>query len=270
MFRFIISIFFSFLTLFAQKPNVMLLNEYNNENLSGWYMSEKLDGVRARWNGKELVSRNGNKFSAPKDFIKDFPSFSLDGELFTKRGDFANISSITSQLIPHNGWSEIKFYIFDIPDLNESFDIKYKKMQEISKNSKNIVFIEQKIVKNNEEVFEFLDEVVSKGGEGVVVREPSLIYENARSNRILKLKKFKDSECKVVAINKGNGKYKDKMGSITCEKEDGVRFKIGTGFNDEIRENPPKIGDIITYKYQNLTKKGIPRFAVFLRIRDEI
>lgn len=255
---------------FANLNAVMLLSEYKDENLSGWFMSEKLDGVRATWDGKNLISRKGNKFAAPKFFTKDFPKTKLDGELYTKRGDFEKITSITSKLTPSNEWKELKFYIFDMPDFEENFSIKYEKMKEISKNSKFIEVISQTRVKNNDEVFKFLDEVVAGGGEGVVVRDPNLIYENKRSTKILKIKKFKDAECEVVKINPGKGKFEGLMGSIDCKMPNSKVFKIGSGFKESERKNPPKIGQTITYKYQNLTKNGIPRFPVFLRIRDEI
>lgn len=248
----------------------MLLNEYEDENLSGWYMSEKLDGIRAIWDGKDLVSRSGHKYAVPSWFIKDFPNESLDGELFTKRGDFENISSITSKLTPNDGWNSVKFHIFDMPTMNADFSTKYEKMTQISKQSKFIEVIPQKIAKDNADVFKFLDEVLAKGGEGVVVREPNLIYEDKRSDKILKIKKFKDAECEVISINEGKGKYKGFMGSILCKdlKSKAV-FKIGSGFSDDMRKNPPKIGQIITYKYQNLTKNGKPRFPLFLRFRNE-
>ncbi len=203
--------------IFANLNAVMLLNEYKDENLSGWFMSEKLDGVRATWDGKNLISRKGNKFAAPKFFTKDFPKTKLDGELYTKRDDFEKIASITSKLTPSDEWKELKFYIFDMPDFEENFSIKYEKMKEISKNSKFIEVISQTRVKNNDEVFKFLDEVVAGGGEGVVVRDPNLIYENKRSTKILKIKKFKDAECEVVKINPGKGKFEGLMGSIDCK-----------------------------------------------------
>lgn len=249
---------------------LMLLSEYKDENLSGWFMSEKLDGVRAIWDGENLVSRNNNKFAAPKFFIENFPKTKLDGELYTKRGDFEKIASITSKLTPSDEWKELKFYIFDLPEFDGNFSQKYEKMVQISISSKFIEAIPQIKVKNNDEVFKFLDEVVNDGGEGVVVREPNLTYENKRSTKILKIKKFKDAECEVVKINPGKGKFKGLMGSIDCKMANEKVFKIGSGFKESDRKNPPKIGQIITYKYQNLTTNEVPRFPVFLRIRDEI
>lgn len=249
---------------------IMLPSEYKDENLSGWFMSEKLDGVRGFWNGRKLLSKKMNKFATPSWFIKDFPPFELDGELYTQRNDFENIVSITAKSAPSDEWKRVKFYIFDIPKMDANFSIKYEKMKQIAKNSPFIEVIPQFVAKNNDDVMKFFNKITSGGGEGVVVREPNLIYENGRSSRILKIKKFKDAECIVVAINKGKGKFSGKMGSLDCKMPNGEIFKIGSGFSDIERENPPKIGTIITYKYQNLTNRNKPRFPVFLRIRNEI
>ena len=59
-------IFFIPFVLLAQKPNLLLLQTYKDQNITGWVMSEKLDGVRAYWNGKNLISRGGKTIQAPK------------------------------------------------------------------------------------------------------------------------------------------------------------------------------------------------------------
>ena len=67
--------------LLADKPNLLLLKVYKEQNITGWVMSEKLDGIRAYWNGKNLISRGGKLIYAPKWFTKNYPPFSIDGEL---------------------------------------------------------------------------------------------------------------------------------------------------------------------------------------------
>lgn len=248
---------------------VMLLGEYSGENLTGWVMSEKYDGVRAIWDGKRLLSRSGKIINAPKWWLANFPDFSIDGELWSARGEFEKITSIVNDLHPSDEWIKIKFMIFDLPDQNGDLFDRLGVLDRFLKNNpnKNIKIIEQIPISSNEAAFKFLDEVTSGGGEGIVVRNPKSKYESGRSKNILKLKKFKDAECMVVGINGGKGKFSGKMGSITCESlTDKIRFKIGSGFSDKERENPPKIGTIITYKFQNYTKNGKPRFPVFLRI----
>ncbi|MCD6172452.1 MAG: DNA ligase, partial [Sulfurimonas sp.] len=92
-------------------------------------------------------------------------------------------------------------------------------------------------------------------------------YYTGRDNNALKVKSYIDEECEVVGYNDGNGKYEGVMGSLSCRLKNLKVIKIGSGFTDNQREVPPKIGAIITFKYYGLTTKGNPRFPIFLRIR---
>ena len=252
---------------------VMLLKTYTGkEDLKGWVMSEKLDGVRALWDGKTLKSRSGAKYIAPLSFIRCFPNFALDGELYSKRDDFENIASITSKLEPHEGWDELKYYIFDLPNYEGDLNTKLEFLQNyLDKNPcENIKIIEQISIKDKNQVEEFFKRVTDNHGEGIVLRDPKAKYIDGRSDSILKYKKFQDAECEVLGYKPGKGKYEGLMGSLSCKDlKSSVIFSIGSGFKDKDRENPPKIGSIITYKYQGLTKNNKPRFPVFLRIRNE-
>ncbi|MDP3087714.1 MAG: hypothetical protein Q8M99_05955 [Methylotenera sp.] len=53
------------------------------------------------------------------------------------------------------------------------------------------------------------------------------------------------------------------------ESSEGIHFKHGTGFTDEKRARPPKIDSTVTYTYRDITKTGKPKFASFLRVRNE-
>ena len=274
------------------KFELLKLSEYKGQNVGGWLASEKLDGVRAYWDGRNLRSRNGKILAAPEGWSAHFPPFALDGELYTARGEFEKIQSTVMDKTPSvTAWSEIKFHVFDVPEANGGLLERLSELEKfIAKNpqaGQNLKIIKQVKVKDNAEFEAFAEAVIAKGGEGAVVREPNAPYERKRSKNALKYKKFKDAECEVTAINAGTGKYAGFMGSVTCkalsaagsntdEQNDellqpasGVKFKIGSGFSDEDRANPPKIGSIITYKYQNLTAKGLPRFPVFLRVRED-
>lgn len=267
----ILSIFIIFSFLHSFDP--MLLKIYKgDENLTNWLMSEKLDGIRGLWDGKNLKSRTQKILNPPKIWLKCFPKFSLDGEIYANNLIFEEITSIVNSY-EDKGWDKLKFYIFDAPDLKGNFITRMKKLKEILEKNpcKNLVIIKQIPALNHQNVQKFLDEVTKKGGEGVVLRDKFGFYESRRSDKILKLKKFLDDECKVIKINLGQGKYKNLMGSLTCQNlKNGKIFKIGSGFSDKIRKNPPKIGEILTYKYQNLTKTGIPRFPVFLRKKENL
>lgn len=250
--------------LFAQKPELLLLNKYTQDmNVTGWYMSEKLDGVRAYWNGSELISRSGRVIVAPDFFTQGFPSSELDGELWSKRGDFANIASIVNKKVPDMAWRELTFNVFEVPHKEGNLLNRLKSVQ----TSSYIRVIQQLKVKDIQALRKFLKDVESKGGEGVVVRDGSLPYYYGRSNDALKVKSYVDEECEVVGEQEGKGKNKGKMGSLLCKMNSGKIIKIGSGFTQEERINPPKQGTLITFKYYGLTSKGNPRFPIFMRKR---
>lgn len=268
------------------KFELLKLSEYKGQNVGGWIASEKLDGVRAYWDGRNLLSRNGKILAAPESWSAHFPPFALDGELYTARGEFEKIQSTVMDKTPSvTAWSEIKFHVFDVPEASGGLLERLSELEKfIAKNpqaGQNLKIIKQVKVKDNAEFESFAEAIIAKGGEGAVVREPNAPYERKRSKNALKYKKFKDAECEVTAVNAGTGKYAGLMGSLTCKSlgaagsnpdeqiPHGVKFKVGSGFSDLQRANPPKIGSIITYKYQNLTAKGLPRFPVFLRVRED-
>ena len=117
-------------------------------------------------------------------------------------------------------------------------------------------------------LLETLDRIVKNKGEGLMLHRGASHYQNSRSDDLLKLKKSSDAEATVIEHYGGQGKYTGLLGSMLVETDDQRRFKLGTGFSDLERTNPPPIGSIITYRYFGLTNKGTPRFASFLRIRN--
>ena len=187
------------------------------------------------------------------------------------------------KLPDEKAWSRLKFHVFDVPEASGGLLTRLEILAKFLKNepNENLIIIKQIKMRDNAQFLKFTKDMIAKGGEGAVVREPNAPYERKRSKYALKFKKFKDAECEVTAINAGTGKYAGLMGSVTCKAlsaagsnsgeriAGGVKFKIGSGFSDEERANPPKIGSIITYKYQDLTAKGLPRFPVFLRVRED-
>lgn len=254
------------LLLFGQKPELLLLKTYKEQNVTGWVMSEKLDGIRAFWDGEKLLSRGGKVIYAPKWFTQAYPDFSIDGELWSKRGDFENISSIVRDKVPSEKWREIKHYIFEVPNAEGSLLERLEKAKPYE--SEYIKILEQRRVEDTPALEAYLQEVQAKGGEGLVVRDPTAPYIDKRTSRALKVKTFRDAECEVIGHRKGRGKYSDMLGALECRLANGEEFKIGSGFSDAQRSNPPKIGTQVTFKYTELTKYGKPRFPIFLRVRQ--
>jgi len=261
--RFIVIVFL-FTSLFGEKPELFLLKKYQEDmNISGWYMSEKLDGVRAYWDGEKLLSRNGKVFNAPLFFTKEFPKTKLDGELWSKRGDFSNISSIVNTKKADSRWKSLTYNIFEVPNAKGSLIERLSTVNE----TKYIKIVKQMKIKTKLELNNFLKSVESKGGEGIVVRNGELLYYTGRNKSALKVKSYTDTECEVTGFSEGKGKYKNLFGALLCKLENKHIIKIGSGFTNEERIHPPKIGAIITFKYYGLTSKGNPRFPVYLRER---
>ncbi|WGE52916.1 DNA ligase [Actinobacillus equuli subsp. haemolyticus] len=257
-------------SLFAKTPDLMLLGQYRDQDINGWVMSEKLDGIRGYWDGKQLISRQGNPLAPPDYFIKDFPPFAIDGELFSERGKFEEISSTVRASEP-KGWYKLKLYVFDVPNADGNLFERLTKLKNYLSQHPTpyIQIIEQIPIQDKAHLMQFYQQVLDQYGEGVVVRNPNTAYIKGRSAQILKLKPVLDEECTVIAHHNGKGKYRDKLGAITCENQRG-RFRIGSGFKDKDRENPPPIGSLITYKYRGITEKGKPRFATFFRQRMDV
>lgn len=270
---------------FAFSLELLRLIEYKDQNVSGWLASEKLDGVRAYWDGENLLSRQGKKLNAPLSFTKNFPKFALDGELYAKELKFEEIqASVMDKLPDEKAWSRLKFHVFDVPEASGGLPRRLEVLAKFLKNepNDNLIIIKQIKMRDNAQFLKFAENIIANGGEGAVVREPNAPYERKRSKNALKFKKFKDAECEVISINKGGGKYANLAGSLTCkalggkddkekagEPKEGTIFKIGSGLSDKNRQDPPKIGSMITYKFQNLSSYGKPRFPIFLRVRED-
>ncbi len=267
-------VFFLFLSAAnsAEPPKIQLANLYHEGiNLDEYLISEKLDGVRARFNGKNLISRQGNLINAPQWFLEKIPHEELDGELWIARGMFEKTSGILRQAVPQDDdWQQIKFMIFDLPKNPAIFSARYEEMKKLiqASNSKHLQLIEQFEISDHKTLMNHLNLIVKNGGEGLMLHKKNSLYQAIRSDDILKLKTFEDAEAIVISIVPGKGKLSGKMGAILVENDDKIRFKIGGGFSDEQRKNPPKIGTKITYKFFGKTKNNKPRFPSFLRTRE--
>ncbi len=255
-------------------PELLLARTYKKSiDITAYLVSEKLDGVRAYWDGKQLLSRQGNPFYAPAWFIKDFPQQALDGELWIERNHFQQTVSIVRKKQPiDQEWRQISYQLFELPHAMGTFSQRVEAMQRLVKKLSipHLKVIKQYHLKTNAELIKKLDEVVAQGGEGLMLHRADALYQSGRSEVLLKVKKYQDAEAKVIQHLAGKGKFKTLLGALLVEDQKGLRFKIGTGFSLKQRQNPPAIGSIITYQYLGRTKKGLPRFASFLRVREPL
>jgi DNA ligase len=238
-------------------------------DVTGWWMSEKLDGVRGAWDGHRLWSKNGRLYQPPAAFIAGLPEFALEGELWGGRGTFEQTASIVQKRQPHDGWLQLKFAIFDVPAAPGPFSkrIVGARAWFAAHPSKYAFVVPQISVRDRAQMKQELQLVENLGGEGLIVRNPQALYLAGRSREILKVKDFADAEAVVVGQIPGRGANLGRLGSLLVELADGTRFKIGTGFKAEQRDNPPPIGAVVTFKYYGFYQSGIPKFPSFLRLR---
>lgn len=268
----LLSFFLPFFSYATEPPPIQLATVYHQDILiKEYWVSEKLDGVRAYWDGKQLISRQGNIFTAPSWFIKAFPKTALDGELWIAREQFENVSGIVRQKKENNlQWQKISFMIFDLPNSSDNFSQRLTQMKALIESSPSpyLKLIPQLKVNNNSELQLLLEQVLAKGGEGLMLHKGDAFYQTKRNQDLMKLKKKQDAEAIVIQHFSGKGRNKGRLGSLLVETPEGIRFKIGTGFSDKEREDPPAIGTTITYQYIGKSKYGVPRFASFMRIRN--
>ena len=255
----------------GESPELMLAEVYQEGiEVDRYWVSEKLDGVRARWDGKQLISRGGKVFAAPAWFTQGFPEVALDGELWAGRGRFAETLSIVRKETPHDGWREIKFMLFDLPAQAGGFDGRLRALQALVENlqAPYLAVIEQFQVTDEQVLMRRLQEVTKQGGEGLMLHAKTALYRSGPSTDLLKLKTSREADAEVIGYRPGKGRLSGMVGSLQVRMENGVEFYLGSGLSDPERQNPPPLGSRIKFRYQGLTRNNIPRFAVFVRMRD--
>lgn len=247
------------MNLIATKP--MLAQSYDGQDVDGWLMSEKLDGVRAIWTGEMFVSRNGNTFEVPEWFKSSMPKVCLDGELWMGRGRFQETVGIVRSKKPQDPrWHQIKFHVFDAPEFDGVFCDRLKYCAELLESNPVAVVVPHSRCGSVIDLHLLCSQIVSDGAEGLMVRDPQSKYIPRRSDRLLKYKLTNSDEGQLVAIT-------GKMKSILISWR-GMLVNIGTGFDSLTRKNPPAIGSIVTFEYRGFTDSGLPRSPSFVTVRD--
>ncbi|MDH2432796.1 DNA ligase [Pokkaliibacter sp. MBI-7] len=261
------------LLLAADTPPLMLANSFSPHTvLANYWISEKLDGVRAYWDGKRLLSRSGNAIEPPSWFTAGWPQQPLDGELWMGRGQFAALSGTVRQLqADDSAWRKVHFMVYDLPAWPGDFNRRDQQLSEVIKaiNQPWVQHVEQQRVNNLEELHTWLANVEREGGEGLMLKRGESLYHASRSDDLLKYKRHQDAEAEVIGYIPGKGKYTGMVGALLVRNQAGLEFRLGSGLSDAERREPPPLGSQITYRYDGTTKTGVPRFARFLRMRIE-
>ena len=257
----------------AKAPPILLANVLRPDiDVTQYLVSEKYDGVRAIWDGKTLRYRSGREVPAPAWFISKLPSTPLDGELWLARRKFDELSGIVRKTIPvDEEWKRITYMVFELPDVVGTFEQRYGKIREIvaATHWSQLRAVEQTRVANRAELKRRFDAMVKAGAEGLMLHLADAPYVTGRSDVLLKLKPLLDTEAVVIRHLPGKGKHLGRLGALEVKTKDGIVFRLGTGFSDAVRANPPPVGSLVTYTYREITPSGKPRFASFLRLRDD-
>jgi DNA ligase-1 len=257
----------------VKAPPLLLAETWNADvNPNGYWMSEKLDGVRAFWDGRQFLSRRGNRYHAPAWFTEALPLEPLDGELWIGRKQFQRTVSIVRRHDEPDSWKDVRFLVFDAPAEENSFEARLHVIDTIMEIYRPVYASAHAhtVCSGRDHLQQHLARIEELGGEGLMLRQPGSRYAAGRSDTLLKVKSFRDAEAVVIGHEAGSGRNKGRLGALLVEMPNGKRFAIGSGLSDAQRKHPPAIGATVTFKYQELTDAGVPRFPTFVGFREEI
>ena len=255
----------------AERPALLLAQTIRpGIDVTHYLVSEKLDGVRAHWDGQVLRTRSGQIINAPSWYIENFPAQPLDGELWAGRGQFEWLSGVVRRQRPDDDWRQVRYMIFELPEAPGDFRSRVHSMQRIVVEAGVpwLQVVEQFEVRDRQELEQKLARMVKAGAEGLMLHRADALYSTGRSDDLLKMKPLHDAEATIIAHLPGRGKYRGMLGALRVRTDAGVEFSLGSGLTDAVRRHPPPIGTLITYRYRDLTDRGVPRFASYHRVRE--
>ncbi len=256
-----------------QEISVPLANDfYEGADIEQYWYSEKLDGIRAFWNGEQLFTRTGKPIIAPEWFTQGLPKEKLDGELWAGRGHFSQVQrTVLDQKPDEDDWKNIQYMAFDLVKSGTPYDQRYQHLQRIVSRSNNqyLALVDQSPIDSTAFLYQNLQSVETKMGEGIMLRKIKSHYQGGRTDDLLKLKSFQDDEATVIGYKPGKGKNLNMTGSLYVEWKDGKRFYIGSGLTNELRNTPPALGEKVTFRFNGYTRSGLPRFARFIHVRSD-
>ncbi len=258
----------------ADAPALLLANVYRpGMRLADYWVSEKYDGVRGYWDGHTLRTRGGETVAAPAWFTAGWPETPMDGELWAGRGRFSHAQSTVRQQQPDDAaWREMRFMVFDLPAHGGTFDQRLPALNQLveSLDQPWVQAVPQQRVASDAALQKLLLRTVRAGGEGLMLHRGASMYRAGRSDDLIKVKTHEDAEAKVVAHLPGQGRHAGRLGALVVEMPSGQRFRLGAGLTDAERDHPPPVGSWVTYRFRGTHDSGVPRFASFVRVRDDM
>lgn len=251
----------------------------------------KLDGVRCMTYEKDgnivCVSRNNKEYSFLTTIKKESEKLlkaleakigkcGLDGELYNHSLGFDKIISIVRKTKTEEKEQElIQFWVFDINTpkkmtFKERWELlaEYLPVVDISSehHQESLLLLPYSKCKNIDDFKVLHNKYVELGYEGLIIRNANACYQNKRTKDIIKYKEFFDEEATIIGAEEGEGNESGCVIWLLKDKE-GREFKARPRGTRELRKEQYQqrdtyIGKQFTYRYQEKTKDGIPRFPV--------
>jgi len=276
-------------------------------NIKDYWLTEKYDGYRTLCVNKKLYTRNGNQIYCPDWFTQLLPDdINLDGELFAGYGNWNLCGSFRRKTPDESVWKmeNVIYIVFDIIDTKTDtpYHIRYKTLLNYVMKTRHttkldligirttppiriVSYTTATSINNIQTVF---NQIVTKGGEGVVLRDPLSKYVTQSKGNIFRIKKLYMKEGIVVDYKISNSqKYKGLLSSfmvVPIADEDDFEhnikkgqllkqqmFSVSSGITEHIRKTYKDtfpIGTIIQYKCNDYTSTGKPRHPAFIRKRE--
>lgn len=263
--------------------DIMLATDWDpTEDPTGFWMSEKLDGVHAIWDGTTFKTRAGNALNAPEWFTRHMPQDRLQGELYLARGKFSDVLGIVRRYRPRDlDWAKMTFQVFDMPDVKGSFEVRLygacKTMLALGStwdgdrsrpkftSAYPIRIIDHVKCESRAHADAFHAAILAAGGEGSMYRRSGSLYTPGRSTSVLKRKDWYQEEARVIGYNRNPDGSLRSLQSMLLDG--GLVFDVGSGLAASDRSHPPKLGSIITVKYKNKSSTAL-REPSFICVRD--
>jgi len=256
----------------AQSPGVQLASVWPaGRSPQGYWVSEKLDGVRGVWDGRVLRFRSGRPLSAPDWFVAALPAQALDGELWWARGQFDRLSGVVRQEVPDDqAWRAVQYRVFDAPGHGGTFAerVAWIEARLAAMRVPWLVPVAHTQLTDAAALQALLHSTVAQGGEGLMLHRADALWREGRSDALFKFKPELDEEGLVVGHQRGKGRLAGLTGALLLQTPQGQRLALGAGLSDALRRNPPPVGTWVTYRFPERTPSGLPRFATFVRVRE--
>ena len=236
---------------------------------AGYLVSEKLDGVRALWDGRQLRFRSGRPVAAPAWFTQRLPAEPLDGELWLGRSRFEALSGLVRRASPDEaGWQALRYQVFELPAAGGSFAERAARLQALAARQAAgapWAAVVHEPAQGRAWLAQCLASVLAAGGEGLMLHRADAPQASGRGPWLYKHKPLHDAEAVVLAHQPGQGRLAGHLGALQVRTDAGIELAIGTGFTDADRRQPPAVGERISFTHRGLTAGGVPRFASYLR-----